>query len=276
MRSLVLALAASASCAAYDPVVALKRVHQSGAAYCPPAAVQTWTCPPCLASSPLSHVISLSNSSTQLLGFVGLDASATPPEVVVAFRGSETLDNWLEDFDIELVPYSGCAGCLVHKGWLEGYASVAAQLFVAVRATLARAPGAVVALSGHSLGAALSEIAAFELARAGLPVGSLVTFGAPRAGNDAWAAAWTAAAVPRGAAFRVVHHLDPVPRLVPRFIGNYTHPPREVWYDSENGTAFVECDATDGEDPTCSDSDLPLDAKDHDTYLGVLLGEVAC
>ena len=281
VRALALAAlaarAASDRFAAYDPTTALRRVHESGAAYCPAAAVANWTCPPCVASGTrLSHVVSLSNASTQVLGFVGLDAAQSPAEVVVSFRGSETLENWLFDFDIELIPHAGCANCSVHRGWAESLDSVRAELFAAVRAALAAAPTAVVVFTGHSLGAALSELAAFEMARAGLPVASLVTFGAPRVGNAAWAAAWAAEAVPRGAAFRVVHRFDPVPRLVPRFLGGYTHPPTEVWYEAETGDAFQVCAASDGEDPTCSDSDLPIDAKDHDTYLGVALGEVVC
>lgn len=230
-RRLALLVALLASSESYDPSTALRRVHDSGAAYCPQAAVEAWTCAPCLASGrALSHVTYIFNASAfaSPVGYVGLDSAAG--DIVIAFRGSVTVDDWLEDFDVTTVPYREgfCEGCFVHRGWSDDYDRIRAQLTAAVRALLVLAPGARVAFTGHSLGAALTELAAYDFAREGLPVASLVTFGAPRVGDSTWAAAWAAAA-PKAAAFRVVHHLDPVPRLIPRFIENYTHPPQEIW-----------------------------------------------
>lgn len=272
----VLLLPSVLAAVSYDELVALKRVHQSGASYCPPATVSAWSCKPCVASgSALSHVTYLQNTTSEVVGFVGLDSGAS--EIVIAFRGSETFENWLDDFDVALTPF-GCSNCSVHEGWLRDYRSIRAQLHASVSALLEISPGAMVAFSGHSLGAALSELAAYDFAVSQFaPIKNIYTFGAPRTGNPSWAAAWASAVLTSADRFRAVHYLDPVPHLPPT-IFDYLHAPTEVWYYStENSTgAFVVCSGTNGEDPACSDSVFPDRPKDHSYYLGVELGEVAC
>ena len=151
----------------------------------------------------------------------------------------------------------------------------------AVRAALALAgPGALLVVTGHSLGAAIAEVATLDLLAAELPPHAGLThysFGTPRVGNAAWAAAVSAAAAASrpDSYYRVVHALDPVPRLPPHEVLDYVHPPREVWY-SENSSSFVVCSAVSGEDPACSDSDVPVGAADHTHYLNVTLGSEAC
>jgi len=69
-------------------------------------------------------------------------------------------------------------------------------------------------------------------------------------------------------AYRVTHNADPVPHLPLEAMG-FAHPPTEVWYD-ESGGSYRVCSATNGEDPTCSDS-LPLDIDllDHLWYMNI-------
>jgi hypothetical protein len=64
----------------------------------------------------------------------------------------------------------------------------------------------------------MAEIAVFEFVMEGLPVDTAYTFGTPRVGNPAWAAAYTRAVIAeRGvASFRVIHDKDPVPHLPPQ------------------------------------------------------------
>ena len=278
---------AATAAAGYAEAAARRVVGLSAAAYCPRAQVEAWTCRPCGGAPALTRVAYLDNETSAIVGYVGLAAAATPPEVVVAFRGSEGALDWLEDFDITQVPANAtlppgaaaCAGCLLSRGFsVDTYRTVRAQLLAAVRATLAAAgPGATVVVTGHSLGGALAEVAALDLLAEGLPVSASYTFGTPRVGNAAWAAAWAAAAEAAmpGAHFRVVHALDPVPRLPPAVLLGYAHPPREVWYNNAS-SSFAVCSATNGEDASCSDSDVPLEARDHTFYLNVTLGEASC
>ena len=71
-------------------------------------------------------------------------------------------------------------------------------------------------LAGHSLGAAISGLAAVELAsvygRASIPLNvSLINFGMPRIGNEPFAD-WFAETL-QGVSWRVVHNEDIVPQV---------------------------------------------------------------
>lgn len=285
-----LAVAALSACSVvatvpYDEALALQYVRWVGVSYCSARAIETWTCKPCAAPTvPLTRVTYLFNATSNVTGVVGFSASTT--EVVVAFRGTIGVEEWLEDFDISMVPAAQslaanatCAGCLVSKGFsVDTYASIRGQLAAAVRATLAAAPAASarVVVLGHSLGAAIAEVATFDLLAQGFPVAAHYSFGTPRVGNAAWAAAWAAAVDAAGAAhFRIVHNLDLVPRLPPNVVFGFVHPPREVFYN-ENQSAFTLCDAANGEDPACSDADTDFKLSDHDVYLNRTLGTTVC
>jgi len=67
--------------------------------------------------------------------------------------------------------------------------------------------------------------------------------------------------------YRVVHYRDIVTHLPFIWLG-YHHISQEIWYGDENSTHYKICDPS-GEDFTCGDSILFLDAGDHTTYLNV-------
>ena len=234
------ALLAASSEVPYDPALAKLLVHYSAASYCSNrSALASWTCPRCSPPSsnapPLRHVQVLWNASSQVQGYVAYEAASNL--TVIAFRGSVGTLNWLEDFDVSLVPRpDACAECQVSKGFfLDTYQTIAQDVRDALAAVRAAVGGpSPVLVTGHSLGAALAELLAYDLATAaaagGPPVqlAAVLTFGKPRVGNAAWAAAWTAvlqSATP--VAYRVVHYEDPVPHL-PLELMDYAHPPTEV------------------------------------------------
>jgi hypothetical protein len=64
--------------------------------------------------------------------FVGFDAARDM--IVVSFRGSKTLANWINDMRFAHVdtPFPECSGCFLHKGFIASYDSIAVPLFVAV------------------------------------------------------------------------------------------------------------------------------------------------
>jgi hypothetical protein len=284
-RALALAALLSVSAAAvapYNEAAALQFVRWVGVSYCPAAAIEAWTCKPCAAPTlPLTRVTYLYNATSNVTGVVSWSPSTH--EVVVAFRGTMGVEEWLDDFDFAMVPAAqslaanaSCAGCQLSKGFsVDTYDSIRGQLSAAVRSTLAA--GARVVVLGHSLGAAIAEVATFDLLAQGFPVAAHYSFGTPRVGNAAWAAAWTAAADAAGAAhYRIVHNLDLVPRLPPNVVFGFVHPPREVFYN-ENQSAYKLCgDAANGEDPACSDGDLTFKLSDHDVYLNLTLGASVC
>lgn len=132
-------------------------------------------------------------------------------------------------------------------------------------------PTAEVLITGHSLGGALATLCFLDLrvflGENTVSFAPLYLYGSPRVGNAAFATYSASHGVP---IFRVVHHRDPVPHLPFKSWG-YTHPPREVFFDSPQ-TSFVVCDES-GEDPACSDQFWVMTnmahVRDHLVYLEV-------
>ena len=136
--------------------------------------------------------------------------------------------------------------------------------------------GGRVHLTGHSLGASMATFAAFELARGGAGngtrPGTVYTFGQPRSGNQAFAAAYDAA-VPEH--WRLTHHKDPVPQYPWPLLG-YHHVKTEVFY-SEHNQLLRLCDGS-GEDKQCQAQYGVncLVPADHTTYLNMTTGSSSC
>ena len=119
--------------------------------------------------------------------FVGFDAPRNM--IVVAFRGSKTLANWINDMRFAHVdtPFPSCSGCFLHKGFITSYDSIAVPLFVAVGQLRSQYNTSRIMVTGHSLGGALAQLAALDLTLHDqfAPLSpSLYTFGSPRIGNN--------------------------------------------------------------------------------------------
>lgn len=80
----------------------------------------------------------------------------------------------------------------VHEGFYDSYLSMAQQMQSAVDG-LGGTGGPDIFASGHSLGAAIANLAAFELTLAGYPVAALINFGQPRVGDPTYAACFASA-----------------------------------------------------------------------------------
>lgn len=146
---------------------------------------------------------------------------------VLAFRGSSSAVDWLENFDqwLTLAPATPVLKNLfpdarVHMGFLDQFQAVADRApgpqWSVKRRLLALTGGvdpALVILTGHSLGGAVATIggvwASYVWPGADVRV---VTYGAPATGNAEWAQA-VASVV--GRVWRVVNKWDIVPTLPP-------------------------------------------------------------
>lgn len=117
--------------------------------------------------SPLAHVLVV--AATQ----------ASP--LIIAFRGSEEVRDWLTDFRIG---FTATDYGRVHTGFWQSTNSVMGEV-LALPAVRAAIP---VVVTGHSKGAAEAVICARLLAAAGKPVEAVVTFGGPRVGDAMWRA----------------------------------------------------------------------------------------
>jgi hypothetical protein len=236
----------------------------SYSAYCPPAKIQSWSCYFCknYTDGKFEMVTTVSNSTTNIFGYVGY--TGTTAQVI--FRGTQvaSLANWIEDLNFSHTsPYPLIPNAFVHTGFLDAWHSVKSQVVAAVKSIQNYITPTGFYFSGHSLGAALSVLAAIEI---GAPLSVPVTcynYGEPRVGNQAFAEYFNQKI---GTTYRIVNKADIVPHLPPKNLG-FWHIATEVWW--KNNTYYKICNDS-GEDPTCSDSILtPLSITDHLDYLGV-------
>ena len=247
---------------------ALEFLHFSNAAYCDASTIDDWSCKPCQKADSTFKGKSFTDEKTEGQAFVG----ANDGNIVVAFRGSSNLDNWIADLSFKQVSaYPKCNGCEVHGGF---YADWVALMPGIVNETLRlhkEQPNAQLFVTGHSLGAALAVLAASELHYTqGLTITAVYTYGEPRVGNKAFKDFYNQGT---HLSWRITHNKDPVPKLPPTAFG-FTHIQREVYYN-EDSTSYKVCDGS-GEDKTCSDSTISTDVNDHLSYLGITTGGAAC
>lgn len=161
--------------------------------------------------------------------------------VVVVFRGSEVLrpDRWrtardaLEDYcsvildwtgdaNVPLVPASPRSARRVHLGFRSSLDNVWPKLGARLETLRSRNPDRRFWFTGHSLGGAMATLAADRFGR-----GTLVTFGAPRAGDARFAAGF------RTPAYRIVNNSDIVAWVPPAWLGNYKHVGRTWLIDAD-------------------------------------------
>jgi hypothetical protein len=163
--------------------------------------------------------------------------------LVVAFRGTEspaTLDglkDWLltNAINLLIVPEgqlgtdlaAAGVGARFHMGFVMAINDIWPPLFAAVQAALA-AKERPLWITGHSLGGALAQLAAWLFDRKSVAVHQVYTFGAPMIGNEAVAKAF-GAAFPN-MIFRYTDASDPIPRLPAVSLGanDYHHCDKEV------------------------------------------------
>lgn len=157
-----------------------------------------------------------------------------------------------------LVALAACAECSVPKSLAAELAAIRANMTAA-----AAAAGVPVTIVGHGASGALATLAALELADAGVPVAELVTFGAPRVGNKAFASHFEdSVAFP---VHRVTHARDPVPHM-PSAASGFSHVGTEVFFNKAS-SAYKVC--ARGEDPSCAASVVVASGvDDHASYMG--------
>ena len=138
----------------------------------------------------------------------------------VAFRGTQTFEDWVADFDALFEPYRYVPnGGQVHMGFQSIYGALHDSVAAGIGAAIAGCDDLLV--TGHSLGGALSVVAAPDLAKNLTPslVPELITFAGPAAGLADFAHFFDLA-IP--SCYRVVNFWDVVPRLPPQIpIGLY-------------------------------------------------------
>lgn len=142
-------------------------------------------------------------------GYIAAGKDSRQGEVLIATRGTQSMPDWLSNFNIGLQP--GPSGYPVHAGFSEVWKSLKPEIASFLRN---RNPSTIHCV-GHSLGGALAHLNADYLSAAGAGQVKLYTFGAPRTGISLFAQSLSTRIGVENM-FRVYHASDPVP-MIPVF-----------------------------------------------------------
>ncbi|KAK5993955.1 Lipase [Cladobotryum mycophilum] len=243
--------------------------QHSGAAYCnfnTPAG-QPVKCGSHVCDNVNATVISsFGGDVTGIGGYVSVDHKRK--EVVLSVRGSSNIRNYITDVVFAWARCDLVSECKLHAGFAASWLEIRDAVYDAFDVATTKWPGYKLVATGHSLGAAVSTIAASYLRREGYPV-DIYTYGSPRVGNDHYADFVTKQ---DGAEFRVTHTRDPVPRLAPIVFG-YRHTTPEYWLSTGDGSTtdygvgdIKVCAGNANTD--CNGGTFGLDIIAHLHYLG--------
>lgn len=162
--------------------------------------------------------------------------ATTPDVLLLAFRGSESVGDWLADLNIRSVTRDYGH---VHRGFAGAFADAKD----AIVADLLQRPRRPLAVTGHSLGGALATLAAVEL-NWQFGISSVYTFGQPRVGKDDFERNFEDLALNFQ---RIVNDDDIVARVPPGYVhvGNLTQlgPAESVAAVSESPAAAAAIEA---------------------------------
>jgi len=251
---------------AYDNTLAQKMCTYSFAAYQDTSSfpdINAWNCTGCC---PLITTVLKSqyffNPTTEIFGYVAYDTSLQA--VLLVFRGTVDLTNWILNLNFStLSPFPRNPNVRVHSGFYDGYQSVETQLISIVQLFISKFQTSTLYVTGHSLGAALAQIAgiSFKLDNPSITT-NVYSFGTPRTGDPPFSTFYSNTI---DSSYRVTHWHDVVPHLPPFLLGFY-HTPNEAWFDEAFDT-FTYC--AEAESPDCSDSIIPDSIYDHTHYFNM-------
>jgi triacylglycerol lipase len=177
----------------------------------------------------LDEFVFLHDPGTDSQGFL----ASFKQSIVLCFRGTTELEDWLQDAQIRLVPFRSKG--LVHIGFRNAIDS----LYPEIEKTLQKwsGKGRTLWVTGHSLGAALAHLATAYLRFPAdptmtlpRPIAGLYTFGQPRVGTVDFCRACDADF--GSTYFRYINNNDIVTRVPPRLLG-YWHGGRTEYLDSD-------------------------------------------
>lgn len=250
----------------YSQDTATRNLYFAYGAYCNATSLSHWNCKWC-AYIPGFQLTYL-ETKDELQVFVGYDVEED--QIVISFRGTHNIFDWLDDFDIIKVPYPGVSGGEVHQGFYTAWKELKAGVMNATTILMDKYNNTETPLliTGHSLGAAIAQLAAIDLRGYANSTGNdceinLYTYGSPRWGNLIMANYFSYQIDEN---WRVVNHHDVVP-TVPFEKSGYHHTWTEVWYTEYKPDLKYKICNDSGEDSSCSY--IERSAEDHLWYLDI-------
>ncbi len=168
---------------------------------------------------------------------VTLDGS----QAVVCFRGSDSVSDWRSNFDTCQVPFlsrkHSDPDSHVHSGFFVGHNSVKAKIYSKLNAIVDDGKCESILFTGHSAGATLAKLCAYDFVNEKNIKLEIISFGSPKIGNAAFAQNFNLECT------RIVNDNDGI-ALAPLFSG-YHHvgelirlknvaPARSIWHSLRN------------------------------------------
>jgi hypothetical protein len=198
------------------------------------------------------------DETTQGAGYVAFIPSKNT--IFASFRGTKTLASAILNLDIfKSAPDFNSNGFrdqgpLIHSGFEKTYIPLKERIQVAVKLLADQNPSAEIVFSGHSLGAAVANLAAFDFSARNNQTYdkrvSLFTYGQPRIGNQQYDEAFQALDFSKRY-FRLIQQGDPVTELPPLPLGFVnTGLPFEI--DSNNSVKSCLIDGPGDESSGCT------------------------
>jgi len=247
----------------YCEDLAVEHAHFATAAYCgyprtPAASVEEWQCgPDCEQSRKVYQVRQVTGTNVRLdasalIGRVGLRRKC-----MVAFRGTADLSGWIKDIEsgirVNVNNYgiechvqsknpktnaSHSKACLVGVGWADVYGTLRQRVNASLH-EIGCTPGVELTITGHSLGAAVAQLAMFDMSSAGYHIVQSSVFGSPRVGDTTWVEAFEKR-LGRDTVYRITYHQDPVPHLPMEGLG-FMHASTEIYYSGNVSDGHTTC-----------------------------------
>ncbi|CAO2657472.1 Nn.00g035980.m01.CDS01 [Neocucurbitaria sp. VM-36] len=203
-------------------------------------------------------------TTTDVTGFVAVDH--TNKLIVISFRGSTSIDAWRTNLDFDTTTTDICNGCTAHRGFWNSWVDARDRVTPAVKQASTTFPDYKIAVTGHSLGAAIATLAAAQFRNSGYAI-ALYNFGSPRIGGSKISSYITNQA---GGNYRVTHWNDPVPKL-PLLTMGYVHISPEYYINKPNKQDVQSGDIQVYEGATNLKGNaawLMIDIEAHRWYLG--------
>ncbi|KAJ5159960.1 uncharacterized protein N7482_006964 [Penicillium canariense] len=169
-------------------------------------------------------------TATDTAGYIAVDR--TNKAIVLAFRGSYSVRNWIADAAFLYTDPSLCDGCEGDLGFWSSWALVRDDMIKNLNGAVDANPDYDLAVVGHSLGAGVATLAAADLRGRGYPSIKLYAYASPRVANIPLATYITA----QSNNYRFTHTDDPVPKL-PLLAMGYVHISPEYYITAPNNAS---------------------------------------